>query len=88
MEGSLLGPGLFRVRYRHICPTIGDVSDPFREPLKKKVGGSLSKLPPLRRLAMLQRNALMLRGGKWSPPPDDGTVVKKLVGLSRLTAGE
>ena len=36
MEGSLLGPGLFRVRYRHICPAIGDVSDPFREPLKKK----------------------------------------------------
>jgi endoglucanase len=26
------------------------VSDPFREPLKKKVGGSLSRLPVLQRL--------------------------------------
>ena len=59
------------------------VSDPFREPLKKKVGGSLSRLPPLQRLAMLQRNALMLKGGKWTPPPDDGTLVRKTVGAAR-----
>ena len=55
------------------------MTDPFREPLKKKVGGSLSQASPLKRLAMLQRNALMLRGGKWQPPPDDGTLVRKRV---------
>ncbi len=59
------------------------MNDPFREPLKKKVGGSLSKLPPLQRLDMLRRNALMLRGGKWSPPADDGTLVRKIVGAPR-----
>ncbi len=53
------------------------------EPLKKRVGGSLSRLPPLQRLEMLRRNALLLRGGKWSPPPDDGTLVRKVVGLAR-----
>lgn len=53
------------------------------EPLKKRVGGSLSRVPPLQRLEMLRRNALMLRGGKWSPPPDDGTLVRKVVGLAR-----
>lgn len=56
--------------------------DDLREPLKKRAGGSLSRLPPLQRLAMLQRNALMLKGGKWSPPPqNDGTLLKKVVGL-------
>jgi hypothetical protein len=53
------------------------------EPLKKRVGGSLSRVSPLQRLEMLRRNALMLRGGKWSPPPDDGTLVRKVVGLAR-----
>ena len=57
--------------------------DPFREPLKKKVGGSLSRLPPLQRLEMLRRNALILRGGKWTPPAEDGTLVRKTVGPSR-----
>lgn len=42
-------------------------NDDLTEPLKKRVGGSLSRLPPLQRLEMLRRNALMLRGGKWSP---------------------
>lgn len=53
------------------------------EPLKKRVGGSLSRVPPLQRLEMLRRNALILRGGKWSPPQDDGTLVQKVVGLAR-----
>ena len=53
------------------------------EPLKKRVGGSLSRVPPLQRLEMLRRNALMLRGGKWSPPLNDGTLVRKVVGLAR-----
>lgn len=35
--------------------------DEFQEPLKKRVGGSLSKLPPLQRLEMLRRNAWMIR---------------------------
>ena len=58
------------------------MTDPFREPLRKKVGDSLSRLPPLERLAMLQRNALVLRGGKWKPPADDGTLVRKVVGIA------
>jgi hypothetical protein len=59
------------------------VVDPFHEPLKKRVGGSLSKLAPLQRLEMLRRNAWMLRKGPWSPPPNDGTVIRKVVGLAR-----
>ncbi len=58
-------------------------NDDLTEPLKKRVGGSLSRLPPLQRLEMLRRNALMLRGGKWSPPQDDGTFVRKVVGAAR-----
>ena len=30
---------------------------------------------------MLQRNALWLRGGHWKPKHDDGTLVRKLLGL-------
>jgi hypothetical protein len=55
----------------------------FTEVLKKRVGGSLSRLPALQRLEMLRRNALMLRGGKWRPPQDDGTIVRKVVGAPR-----
>jgi len=53
------------------------------EPLKKRVGGSLSRVPSLQRLEMLRRNALMLRGGKWSPPQEDGTLVRKVAGPAR-----
>lgn len=59
------------------------MNDAFQEPVKKKVGGSLSKISPLRRLEMLQKNALLLRGGKWQAPKDDGTLVKKTVGKTR-----
>jgi hypothetical protein len=59
------------------------VVDDFQEPLKKRVGGSLSKLPPLQRLEMLRRNAWMIRQKPWAPPTDDGTVVRKTVGLAR-----
>jgi hypothetical protein len=59
------------------------MNDAFQEPVKKKVGGSLSKISPLRRLEMLQKNALLLRGGKWQTPKDDGTLVKKTVGKTR-----
>ena len=52
------------------------------EPLKKRVGGSLSRLSPLRRLEMLRRNALMLRGGTWTPPKEDGTLIRKIVGIA------
>lgn len=58
-------------------------ADDFQEPVKKRVGGSLSRLPPLQRLAMLQRNALLLRGGVWQPPRDHGTLVRKTVGAAR-----
>ncbi|NBV87696.1 MAG: hypothetical protein EBS01_15815 [Verrucomicrobia bacterium] len=53
------------------------------EPSKKRVGGSLCRLSPLRRLGMLRRNALMLRGGKWTPPKEDRTLVRKVVGIAR-----
>jgi hypothetical protein len=59
------------------------MTNDLTEPLKKRVGGSLSRVPPLQRLEMLRRNALMLRGGKWSPPQDDGTLVRKVAGPAR-----
>ena len=59
------------------------MNEAFHEPVKKKVGGSLSRISPLRRLAMLQKNALLLRGGKWQAPKDDGTLVRKVVGKTR-----
>ncbi len=55
----------------------------FQEPLKKKVGGSLTVLPVLQRLEMLRLNARFLRKENWKPPVDDGTVVLKTVGASR-----
>jgi hypothetical protein len=55
----------------------------FHEPVKKKVGGSLQRISPLLRLAMMQKNALLLRGGKWQPPQNDGTLVRKTVGKTR-----
>ena len=58
-------------------------SDELQEPLKKRVGGSLSRVPALSRLAMLQRNALLLRGNVWNPPHDHGTFVRKTVGRTR-----
>jgi hypothetical protein len=51
------------------------------EPIKKRVGGSLTRLSPLRRLEMLRANARILRA--WSPPADDGTLVRKVVGAAR-----
>ena len=59
------------------------MNESFQEPVKKKVGGTLSRISPLLRLAMLQKNALMLKGGKWQPPKDDGTLVRKVVGKTR-----
>ena len=59
------------------------MKESFQEPVKKKVGGSLQRLSPLRRIAMMQQNALFLRGGKWQAPADDGTLVRKVVGKTR-----
>lgn len=58
-------------------------SDSLVEPIRKRVGGSLARLSPLKRLEMLRRNALLLQGGDWKPPLDDGTLVRKTVGASR-----
>jgi hypothetical protein len=55
----------------------------LNEKIKKRVGGTLTRLPPLQRLAMLQRNARLLRGGQWLPSQNDGTLVRKTVGLAR-----
>ena len=54
----------------------------LREPLKKRVGGSLTKLDPLERLEMLRANARALRGDN-RPRQDDGTHVRKVVGAAR-----
>lgn len=59
------------------------MNNQLQEPIRRRVGGSLSQLPPLVRLAMLQRNALLLRGGTWQPPSNDGTLVRKTVGAPR-----
>jgi hypothetical protein len=53
----------------------------FTEHFKKRVGGNLSRLQLLRRLEMLRANGRMLRGGHWVPPGNDGTLVRKVVGL-------
>lgn len=52
------------------------------EPIRKQVGGDLAGLPPLRRVAMLQRNADALLGTGWRGK-DDGTFVRKTVGPAR-----
>ena len=57
--------------------------DALREPVKRKVGGALSRLDPLRRLEMLRANARMLRLGPWRSVRDDGTFVRKTVGAAR-----
>jgi hypothetical protein len=59
------------------------VRDDLREPVRRRVGGSLTRVAPLKRLEMLRRNALFLRGGVWKPPVNDGTHVRKAVGSSR-----
>jgi hypothetical protein len=55
----------------------------LQEDIRRRVGGSLAKSPPLKRLEMLFRNAQMLRGGVWRPPLNSGTLVRKVVGASR-----
>jgi hypothetical protein len=56
----------------------------FTEPVRKRVGGNLRNVPILKRVVMLQANALALRmQTKWKQPPDDGTLVRKTVGPAR-----
>jgi hypothetical protein len=56
----------------------------FNEPVRKRVGGSLRNVPVMKRVAMLQANARFLRqNARWSPPGDDGSLVRKTVGRSR-----
>jgi hypothetical protein len=55
----------------------------FDELIRKRVGGSLRNVPVLKRVAMLQANARFLRKQTlWTPPADDGTLVRKTVGRS------
>lgn len=64
----------------YLMPVSSGSPHSLNEPIRKKVGGSLSRLPPLRRVEMLRRNALMLQGGDWKAPKEDGTLVRKVVG--------
>ena len=59
-----------------------DESTSLREPVRKRVGGSLAGMNPLARVEALRRNARALLGEKWKPR-DDGTLVRKTVGASR-----
>lgn len=56
----------------------------FNEPLKKRVGGTLSNLPTLQRVEMLRANAQILKQqSQWKPQRNDGTLVRKTVGTPR-----
>lgn len=54
-------------------------SKALQEPVKKRLGGSLSVKSPFERLAMLQRNADALLGDSWRGK-DDGTLIRKVFG--------
>ncbi len=54
----------------------------LQEPLRKRVGGSLTKLDPLQRLEALRANARALLGEN-RPRQDDGIHVRKVVGAAR-----
>lgn len=63
---------------------MSDVSSGFTERIRKRVGGSLNQIPTLKRVAMLQANARILRQqSQWTQPADDGTLVRKTVGPAR-----
>ena len=55
---------------------------PLTEPVRKRVGGSLTRQHPLKRLDALRRNAAALLQGKMKLV-DDGTLVRKSVGKTR-----
>lgn len=60
------------------------MSEEPQEIIRKSVGGSLRNIPTLRRVEMLRKNARFLRKQThWTPPADDGTLVRKTVGSSR-----
>jgi hypothetical protein len=53
------------------------------------VGGSLSHLPTISRVEMLRANArLLTRQTGWKLSADDGTLVRKTVGLVRREDAE
>ncbi|MEO6786265.1 MAG: hypothetical protein ABI318_09055 [Chthoniobacteraceae bacterium] len=54
----------------------------LREPVRKRVGGSLSGGNPLARVEALRRSARALLGENWKAT-DDGTPVRKIVGVPR-----
>ena len=59
-------------------------SKALQEPVKNRLGGSLSVKSPFERLAMLQRNADALLGdallGDSWRGKDDGTLIRKVLG--------
>jgi hypothetical protein len=65
------------------------MSGEFKENVRKQVGGSLGRVPIMKRIAMLQVNASVLRRQtQWKPPADDGTFVRKTVGSAGLDSDE
>jgi hypothetical protein len=71
------------IDHRRPPPHVPAMKSDTEEPIRRKVGGSLTRLPALQRLEVLRRNAVFLRGGKWTPPSDDGTHIRKTVGSAR-----
>jgi len=54
------------------------------EMIRKRVGGSMRNIPIMRRVESLRENARFLRKqSHWTPPADDGTLIRKTVGASR-----
>lgn len=81
---NLLPSGLIfgsRVWYYYCMPQSTEQEKTMlREPVKKRLGGTLAKRSPFERLAMLQRNADALVGN-WRGK-NDGTHIRKTFGSS------
>jgi hypothetical protein len=74
----------FRLVRRDQPRSFSQVNRALQEPVKKKVGGSLARLDPLRRLEMLRVNARLLRrSSARATHHDDGSLVRKIVGAPR-----
>lgn len=55
----------------------------LQEPVRRQVGGSLDRLPVLKRLEKLRQSAVRLRGDQRARLQADGHPVRKIVGAPR-----